>query len=265
VQELPPAERMRIEREVTQSSEDAEEVMRHVSQLLAALSRQTGLVEAPAENEAEILRFEVVPIVATRVAVMVADTYGRVRTFTLNLDRVVSDAEAGRLNQFLNETLRRVPLSRLGETVRARAEAATDEERHVAELALAVLNGLPVQRESQVFLEGASQLFEQPEFRDISRAHGVFSLLEERKRLAELLRTRMPQEASPRFTVVIGSEAGDEALGEVSVVVAPYRVGDKTVGALGILGPRRMPYSRLAALVDYTADLLGRHLTRLAG
>jgi transcriptional regulator of heat shock response len=33
---------------------------------------------------------------------------------------------------------------------------------------------------------------------------------------------------------------------------------------IGVLGPRRMPYSRLTAIVDYTAGMVGRILTRLA-
>jgi heat-inducible transcriptional repressor len=266
VQELTPTERARIERELLEGTDDADEALRNVSQLLALVTRQTGLVEAPSENEAEVLRIEVVPIVATRCAAMIADSYGRVKTVALNLDRVLSDVESARLNQFLNETLRRVPLSRLLDTARTRAQAATDEERSVAELAVQILTLLPSQRSSQVFMEGASQLFEQPEFRDISRAHEVFSLLEERSRLSGLMRTRISNdEVGPRVTITIGSEAGDRALDEISVVVAPYKVGDKTVGVLGVLGPRRMPYSRLTAIVDYTADLLGRHLTHLAG
>jgi heat-inducible transcriptional repressor len=265
VPELTSAERVRIERELTQRPDDADEAMRHASQLLAAVSRQTGLVEAPGEGEAEVIRIEVVPIVAARVAVMIADSYGRVRTVTLNLSRVLGEAEAGRLNQFLNELLRRIPLSRIVETVRARAESLLDEDRRTAELALEVLGAIPMQRAGHVFLEGAAQLFEQPEFRDITRAQEVFSLLEERNRLSDVLRSRMTAESPARMVIVIGSEAGDQALGEISVVAAPYRVGERTVGMLGVLGPRRMPYSRLAAIVDYTADLLGRHLTRLAG
>lgn len=264
VQELPPAERFRIEQEISRHLDDADETLRRASQLLASVSRQTGLVEAPPESEAEILRIELVPIVATRVGIMIADSYGRVRTVTLNLNRVLTDAEVSRLNQFINDLLKRVPVSKLQDTVRARAESASDEERGLAELALEVFDLFPSHRGGQVFLEGAAQLFEQPEFRDISRAQEVFSLLEERTRLAELLRGRMAPDG-PRMVVMIGSEAGDQALESLSVVAAPYNVGDRTVGLVGVLGPRRMPYSRLTAIVDYTAETLGRYLTRLAG
>jgi heat-inducible transcriptional repressor len=266
VQELNPAEQVRIEQQLDQGPPDADEAMRQASQLLAQVSRQTGLVEAPPDSESEVRRIEVVPITASRVGIVIADSYGRVRTITLTMADPVPAGQWSALNQFLNEHLQHVEFSRLRETIGALVGTFFDERRRLAELALRLLNLMPPLRNAQVFLEGATQLFEQPEFRDISRAQGVFTLLEERNRLSDLLRARLLQdEPLPRFLVIIGSEAGDEALEEVSLIAAPYRVADKICGVLGVLGPRRMPYSRLTAVVDYTAGSLGRHLTRLAG
>ena len=33
---------------------------------------------------------------------------------------------------------------------------------------------------------------------------------------------------------------------------------------LGVVGPRRMPYAKIVPLVDYTARLVSRRLTRLS-
>jgi hypothetical protein len=54
-------------------------------------------------------------------------------------------------------------------------------------------------------------------------------------------------------------------LHEISIVVSPYRVGEHPAGVVGVIGPRRMQYSRLAGLVEYTAALLGSYLTGIAG
>ncbi len=45
-------------------------------------------------------------------------------------------------------------------------------------------------------------------------------------------------------------------MSECSVVTIPYRVGDRNAGAVGILGPRRMQYARLIALMNCMADNL---------
>ena len=138
-----------------------------------------------------------------------------------------------------------------------------EEERRLAEQALTLLSHLTARRTGQLYLEGASQLFEQPEFHDMETAREVFGLLEERDRLIELLRAGVLECALANPSVVIGSESQSLGLKEISVVASPYRVGGKAVGVLGILGPRRMPYPRLTAIVDYTAGVLSRLFTSL--
>ena len=137
--------------------------------------------------------------------------------------------------------------------------------RQLAEHALRVLNSVPRQSSGQVFLEGATQLFEQPEFRDIAKAREVFNLLDEHQRVADLLHTGTAVGYPPRTSVVIGSETHEEGLAEISLVASPYCVGERTVGMLGVLGPRRMAYPRMTAIVNFTAVMLSRLLTELAG
>ena len=66
--------------------------------------------------------------------------------------------------------------------------------------------------------------------------------------------------ADPTPHVRIGHELRADELAECSVVTVPYRFGDRGVGMLAILGPRRMPYGRLIALASGTARSLGDHL-----
>lgn len=264
VQELTLAERARIEKEFLAKMGDTDTVLQRTSHLLALVSHQTGIVEAREEDTATIRRIELVLISSTRVAVMVVDDYGRVRTVAVPLETPSDEDEIAKLNRFLNEHLAGVALSKLTSSLEEKMRTFLDQQRRLAERALRILGLVPVNRPGQLFLEGATQLFEQPEFRDMERAREVFSLLEERSRLEEVLRARMKEHDDAPSWIVIGSEAREEGLEDISVVASPYRVGGDTVGLLGVLGPRRMPYSRLTALVEYTAGILGRFLTRLA-
>ena len=116
----------------------------------------------------------------------------------------------------------------------------------------------------QLVLDGAAQLFEQPEFRDVDKAREVFGLLEERDRVMELLRAGIETQERHSSRVVIGSEAAQHGMETISVVSAPYNIGGEPAGMLGVLGPRRMSYSRMTGLVEYTASMLSRLLTRMA-
>ena len=264
VQELTLHDRARIETELTARLSDADDVMRQASHLLALISHQAGIVETPHEGDAQVNRIELIPVTQSRVAVLIADNVGRVRTHMVTAEPAIDLALVPRLSAFLNENFRGVPVDKLLGSVQSRLRMFVDEQRRLAEEALRVLQLLPANRPGTLYLEGATQLFEQPEFRDVDRAHEVFVLLDEKDRLLDMLRSAVLQGESARTMVVIGKEAPGDGIEGISLVAAPYLVGTKQVGMIGVLGPRRMPYPKVTALVDFTAGLLSRLLTRLA-
>ena len=265
VQKLTLAERARLERELSAKLNDADEVMHNTSQLLALTTQHAAIVEAPDNGNAEVQRVEVMPISPSRAAVLFADGLGRVRTSMVTLDSPLGMDDATRLNRFLNENVRGVRMGNLVPSLRSMTSAILDEQRLLAERAISVLDKLPANAPAQLYLEGATQLFEQPEFRQVDRAREFFEVLDERNRLLELLRESVLRHEAGVASVMIGSESKDEELRDISVVASPYSVGGKAVGVLGVIGPRRMPYSRFASIVNYTAGMLSRFLTRLAG
>ncbi len=265
VQELTRSERSRIQEELSERISDADEVMRHASRLLALTSHHMGLVEAPDERNAEVCRIEMVPVGARRVGVVLVDNYGRVRTLVAKVDEELSPEGVQRIGRFLDTNFRGVSIQGLRAAVTARTATFMDEQRRLAEQALRVLALMPPSRQGEVILEGTAQLFEQPEFRDLDRARQVFGFLEEHDRLVDLIRSAIRDGEPLRTSIVIGSEVPDDELHEISIVVSPYLVGEQAAGVVGVIGPRRMQYSRLAGLVEYTAALLGSYLTGIAG
>lgn len=103
------------------------------------------------------------------------------------------------------------------------------------------------------YLAGSSHLLEKPEFQDIAKLHPLLEMLEEKTRLRHcLFHTSLYQ----GLTVTIGRENKVEALQECAVITAPYRIHDLAFGILALIGPRRMRYGKMLALVDYFAQQL---------
>jgi heat-inducible transcriptional repressor len=241
-----------------------DEIMRRASQLLALTSHQMGFVETPAVRDACVRSIEVMPVAPTRFAFLIADSLGRIHSAMSSLGEPLMESDLSKLRAFLNETLRGVSLDRVHEVVANRVALMHDENRCIGERALTLAGSTEAVMPGRLYMEGATQLFEQPEFQEHGRAKEVFSLLDEREKLMELLRASM-QQGRIQSSVLIGEEVAGPGMRELSVVASPYYAGDKPIGAIGILGPKRMPYNRLTALVDYTAGLLSRLMTRLAG
>ncbi len=264
VQKLTLQERARIEQDLSKQLSDADEVMRHTSQLLALMSHHTGIVEMPDKGHALTRSIELLPIGESRAAMLIADSYGRVRTVIVTLESAMTRETLQQLSNFLNDQLRGVSVDTLATALQNRSRALLDEHREVAAKAMELLNMVPAAQSAQYFLEGTTQLFEHPEFHNVDRAREVFTILEDREVLTELLRNTLSASNTGKTTVVIGSESQRPGMEAISLVVAPYSVGRERVGMVGVIGPKRMPYSRLTAVVDYTANTLSRFLTRIA-
>lgn len=264
VQELTIRERNRIEHEFTEKLNDADEVLKHTSQLLALISNQAGLAEAPGDDHAYVNRIEVMAVSPQRVAMLIVDNYGRVRTQTVNLNETVDADQLHALSRFLNDHLYGIRLDGLSPVIEGKLKDFLDERRRMAELALRLLGLAPQHARSQLFLEGAGHLFAQPEFQHVDRAREVFDLFEQRTLLTEMLRNALLDERRLNSSIHIGRIDGSSSLEDISVVASPYYCKDEPIGMIGVLGPRRMPYSRLTSVVDYTAGMVSRMLTRLA-
>lgn len=266
IQELSLAERRRLEKEYFTRLSGVDDVLRQASHLLALASHHAGLAEVPGDDTSVLRRLELVPLGDRRVAVLMVDSFGRARSVSLELSNPMNLDLMQRLSMFLNEQLNGQPVSRLTDVLRERVKSYLEEQRQLAQQAMALLSGLPPPSTDRLYLEGMPNLMNQPEFHSVDNARTVLNLVEERDRLLEVLRRAARNEPDLGALVLIGSEElGDTALDSISLVASPYRVHSKLVGVIGVLGPRRMPYSRLMSLVNATADMVGRAITRLMG
>jgi len=166
------------------------------------------------------------------------------------------DAMADRLN-------RRLLGVRYGDIGRDLLSGIREEVGHpelydaVADL---LTSGLGERDSDKVYLEGTLNILSQPEFRDIERARSLLAILEARDTLMQVLNYASRHSGT---TVIIGQENPVPALQECSVVSATYRLGDEVIGAIGVLGPTRMDYSKAVGLVQYVADHLSEALMAL--
>lgn len=115
--------------------------------------------------------------------------------------------------------------------------------------------------EDSVYLEGANEIFRQPEFRDAAKIEGVLETLQTRTLLFQALSRTL---LGPDVAVVIGSENHVVSMQECSVVTAPYYIGTRERGTIGVVGPTRMDYDRAVPAVGFFAQTLTQTLTRLA-
>jgi heat-inducible transcriptional repressor len=109
----------------------------------------------------------------------------------------------------------------------------------------------------QVHLGGAQNVLKQPEMQNPLKLQSFLQLIEEKKLLTELLSSQHIREG---ITITIGKECEKGEMSSFSLVTSTYQTG-KVKGTIGVIGPTRMPYSKLISIVDYTAKALSEILS----
>jgi heat-inducible transcriptional repressor len=113
--------------------------------------------------------------------------------------------------------------------------------------------------EDTVYMEGASEIIRQPEFRDSAKLDDLLETLQKRTLLFQTLSRAL---LGPNVAVVIGSENHVATMQECSVVTASYYIGTRERGTIGVVGPTRMDYDRAVPAVSFFARTLTQTLSR---
>ena len=111
---------------------------------------------------------------------------------------------------------------------------------------------------SQVFTSGTSHLLEHPEYQDVGKAQRLMSYLSQEQAMSQMQTLALPSMGDENTKILIGPENVADELKDTSVVLASYDIGDGLKGVIGVVGPTRMDYGKVAAKLSYVADGLSK-------
>ena len=114
---------------------------------------------------------------------------------------------------------------------------------------------------AEVYVDGASNILAKPDFADAERMRELFRTFEEKSRLVKILNECVARDKSlpGEVRVVIGREHLTPSMQDCALITAPYWIGGEVAGTLGVVGPMRIEYARMMAVVNYMA----RHIEQL--
>ena len=105
----------------------------------------------------------------------------------------------------------------------------------------------------ELMLEGMNHFLEYPEYADVERLRSILTLLEKKEDILNIV----SDSEKDVTNVYIGSENRMEIMRESTLIFKTISSGDRMVGAIGIIGPCRMDYSRMITAVETMARNIG--------
>jgi len=239
-------------------------LMEKASHVLSELSKNVGIVVWPslAENRLKHIRFVRLP--DSRILVVLVSTSNIVHDKVLSLDEDFTQDELDRTARYLNAEFSGKSLI----TIRDEIVALMREEKALYDKLLRnamLLCERSLQGEdeatAEVYLDGASNILTKPEFASAEGMRELFRTFEAKSRLVKILNECVTSKsAGGNVRVVIGRENVASSMQRCSVITTSYRVGGDVSGTLGVVGPMRIEYGRMMAVVNYLAHFIERAL-----
>ena len=243
-------------------SSSPDRLMETASHVLSALSQNVGIVISPSLADNRLNHIEFVLLPDKRILVVLVSTANIIHNKVIRTSDEFSQDDLDRTARYLNTEFSGKSLL----TIRAEIVELMKEEKALYDRLLqnAILlceRSLEGEEASagEVYVDGASNILTKPDFVDIERMTDLFRTFEEKSRLIKILNECVQDAASypGDVHVVIGREHPSSSLRNCALITAPYRVGSNdNVGTLGVVGPMRIEYARIMAMVNYMARLI---------
>jgi len=258
---LAPATQAYIHQRLQGEAGALEQMMSSASQVLSEVSQNVGLALAPAfeEKVLEYIKFVLLP--DRRILVVIVSKPDLVESKVVHLEESLSQQELERTAEFLNAEFRGWSLGAIRMEVFKRME----EEKILADRLLNTVATLFMWSASaaealgSLFVDGTAKILDHVEFDDIRKIKVLLETFEEKAKLVRIL-TACLKTRETGVRILIGRENLEGGMHNCTLVVAPLHYRDRTVGALGVVGPMRMEYDRAVSTVDYIAHVCSRLL-----
>jgi heat-inducible transcriptional repressor len=252
------SDRLRLADEIGAGGSAIESILRRAAQSLGVLSQELGVALGPRLDQTILEKLEIVRLTSAKLILVLTLRGGMVRTIFIEVAGEIADHALAEVQLVLNERLCGLSLADIRASLGERLRDASTGSGSTELLNIFLQEGeqlfdvsAPTVSDS-VVLGQASLLADKPEFASGDQMRRLIELTETRTELATLLRSR---NAGSGVQITIGNEHGASLPGGLTVITAEYKAGG-LAGVIGVIGPTRMPYDKVIALVTHTSSLV---------
>jgi heat-inducible transcriptional repressor len=227
-----------------------------VSNMLSDFTSLAGVVTVPRGQHAALRQIEFLPLSENRILVILVINDREVQNRILHTDRNYSASELQQAANFINQHYAGVEMPQVREQLLTDLESTRDSMNEAMHDIISVAHsamGGPDHPDGEYVLAGETNLMGFAELSDVDTLRRLFEAFSRKQQILDLLDRSINADG---VQVFIGEESGYRILDDCSIVTAPYKLDDDTIGVLGVIGPTRMAYDRVVPIVDITARLL---------
>ena len=179
------------------------------------------------------------------MAIIVTDI-GMIKETIIKFDEDINQEQVDTLSRIFNKKLKGEPLEKIDKPLE---EYIFNEIHYNINIIRTIINEIKklIVDNKDFFLEGRSKSYDLPEFKSIDVARNFANVLDEKDLMLDILNNGNAND----IQIYIGDENGSDELKDFSVITFKHSVGNKDLGTIGIIGPKRMNYSKIISVMKY--------------
>lgn len=240
-----------IQSKLDEKVNEIEDLTKITTTTLSEITHYTTVAIGPKTDMQIIEEIKFVLLGLRMLMVVIVTDTGLVKETIIKYDEDITQNQVETLNNLFNSKLRGKPLSKIDKPMEEYILSEINYSINVIKPIIEQINKI-IEQEEQIYLEGAKKSFDLPEFKSLEVAKNFVNLLDTKEVMLDMLNSGVAKD----INVYIGDENENENLKDFSIVTFKHTVGDKDLGTIGIIGPKRMDYSKVISVMKYISKKL---------
>ena len=251
IQKLTRQEEENIKNEFDMKIRELDRIMQQTSKMLATVSEYAGFVIAPNIVESRISYIELVNLGGSKILLLIVTQENLVKHRVINCKYDIENLRIREIAELLNEKFRGAKISELKDNIiDILIEEQKEKELYVRFFREIIENLDNIFDNKSYYLDESPKLMENIDFED-----SPYKILKQQGIIDNLVAKNFEG-----VQVYVGDAELNSAFKNCSLITSSYKVGNQTVGVLGIIGPKRMNYDKMVSLVEYISKLVNKQM-----
>lgn len=242
---LTPDEELQIKQYIINSAMlEVDKIVKQASTLLSELTNLTCVVQTPSVMRSYIKSVQLMKVDEYNLVSVIVTDSGVIKNHMIKVKRIPSIEELQKINELINKRLDNLTIQEINlEVINNLKNDLKGYDDLFNAIVPVLYDTLKEDNSSDIFMQGTTNIFNYPEYNDIDNAKQILNLLYNKDYVVELIAPKGD------LTIKIGDENYIPEAKNCSVISAEYSLGDRPIGTIGLIGPRRINYSRVIAIM----------------
>lgn len=230
---------------------EIEELTQIATDTISEITHYTTVAIGPEASNNIISDVKIIPLGNRLLMAIVLTENGAIKETIIKYDDDITENQVDSINYLFKKKLIGKPLTKIDKPMEEYIVESMEDQIDVIKPIIAQMNK-SLEQSEKIYLEGANNVFDFPEFRKIDTARNFLSIFDTKEQVMEILNSGLAQD----INVYIGEENEKDELKDLSIVTFKHTIGNKDLGTIGIIGPKRMDYSKVISVMKYISKKL---------